>query len=84
VIDKDGGIAANNRSTLARIRSNLIWQNDEQSATAISLSYVYRSAKFDAKFFNLFVRLFILFYFRSEKFRTSVNGKIKYTSERKS
>jgi len=26
------------------------------------LSYVYRSAKFDAKFFNFFARLFILFY----------------------
>jgi len=37
------------------------------------LSYVFRSAKFDAKFFNFFARLFILF-FRSEKFRTSVNG----------
>jgi len=33
--------------------------------------------KFHAKFFNLFARLFILFYFRSEKFRTSVNGKLK-------
>jgi len=47
-------------------------------------SYVYRSAKFDAKIFNFFGSLFILFYFRSEKFRTSVNGKIKWTSERKS
>jgi len=26
------------------------------------LNYVYRSAKFDAKFFNFFARLFILFY----------------------
>jgi len=34
------------------------------------LSCAYRSAKF----FNFFPRL--LFYFRSEKFRTSVNGKI--------
>jgi len=41
------------------------------------LSYIYRSAKFDAKFFNFFARLFILFYFRFEKFHTSVNGKIK-------
>jgi len=48
------------------------------------LSYVYRSAKFDAKFYNFFARLYILFYFRSEKFRTSVNGKKKWTSERKS
>jgi len=32
------------------------------------LSYVYRSAKF----FNFFARLFILFYFRSKKFRWSV------------
>jgi len=48
------------------------------------LSYVYRSAKFDAKFFNFFARLFILLYYRSDKFRTSVNGKIKLTSERKS
>jgi len=39
------------------------------------LSYVYRSAKFDAKFFNFFARLFILFYFWSKKFRTSTNGK---------
>jgi len=36
-----------------------------------------RSAKLDVKFFNFFARMFILFYFRSEKFRTSVNGKIK-------
>jgi len=42
------------------------------------------AARFLAKFCNLFARLFILFYFRSEKFRTSVNGKIKQTSERKS
>jgi len=42
-----------------------------------ALSYVYRSTKYNAKFFNFFARLFILFYFRSEKFRTSVNGKIK-------
>jgi len=41
------------------------------------LSYVYLSAKSDAKFFNFFARLFILFYFRSKKFRTSVNGKTK-------
>jgi len=27
--------------------------------------------------FHLFTRLFILFYFRSEKFQTSVNGKKK-------
>jgi len=41
------------------------------------LSYVYRSAKFDAKLFNFFARLFILFY-RSpmyETFRTE--SKIK-------
>jgi len=38
------------------------------------LSYVYRSAKFDAIFF---ARLFILFYFLFEKFRTSVNDKNK-------
>jgi len=42
-----------------------------------ALSYVYRSAKFDAKFFNFFARMFILFYFRSEEFRTLVNAKIK-------
>jgi len=41
-------------------------------------SYVCQSAKF----FNFFDRFFILFYFRSEKFRTSVNGK--KTSELKS
>jgi len=40
------------------------------------LIYVYRSAKFDAKFFNFFAHLFILFYFQSKKFRTSVSGKI--------
>jgi len=47
------------------------------------LSYVYRSAKFDAKFFNFFARLFICFYFQSEKFRTSANGKMnKQASEK--
>jgi len=29
------------------------------------LSYVYRSAKFDAKFFNFFARLFIYFFLLS-------------------
>jgi len=49
----------------------------DQRAEQVSLKlYVYRSAKFDAKFFDFFARLFIIFYFRSEKFRTSVNGKI--------
>jgi len=43
------------------------------------LSYVYQSAKF----FNFFARLFILFYFRSKKFRTSVNGKIKTSKQAK-
>jgi len=41
------------------------------------LSYVYRSVKFDAKVFNIFARLFILFY-RSpmyENFR--IENKIK-------
>jgi len=33
------------------------------------LSYVYRSAKFDAKFINFFARLFILFY-RSPIYKT--------------
>jgi len=47
-------------------------------------SYCNRSAKFDAKFFNFFARLFILFYFRSENFRRSVKRKIKQTSKRKS
>jgi len=42
--------------------------------THLGLSYFYRSAKFNAKFFNFFTRLFSLFYFRSEKFRTLVNG----------
>jgi len=37
----------------------------------------FRSAKFDAKFFNFFARLLILFYFQSEKFCTSVKDKIK-------
>jgi len=41
----------------------------------ISKAHVYQSAKFHAKYFNLFARLFILLYFRSEKFRTSMNGK---------
>jgi len=36
-----------------------------------------------AKFFNFFARFFVLFYFRSEKFRTLVNGK-KTTIELKS
>jgi len=49
----------------------------------LKLPNVYRSAKFDAKIFNFFTRLFISFYFRSEKFRTWVIGKIKHTSERK-
>jgi len=40
-------------------------------------SYIFRSAKFDVKLFNFFARLFILFYFRSEMFPTSMNGKIK-------
>jgi len=40
---------------------------------ALELSYVHRSAKF----YNFFAHLFILFYFRSENFRTSVNGKLK-------
>jgi len=43
----------------------------------IALSYDYQSAKFDAKFFNIFARSIILFYFRSEKFRILMNGKIK-------
>jgi len=33
------------------------------------LGYVYRSAKIDAKFFNFFARLFILFY-HSSKYET--------------
>jgi len=48
----------------------------------VHLSYVSRSAKYDAKFFNFFARLFSLFYFRSEKFRTLVNGKINRRAEK--
>jgi len=41
------------------------------------LSYVYRSAKFDAKFFNCFARLFVLFY-RSPIYKTfRTESKIK-------
>jgi len=58
---------------------NLIIETDLRKV----LSYVYRSAKFDEKFFNFFARLFILFYIRSEKFRTSVNGKIKKRASEK-
>jgi len=41
------------------------------------ISYVYRSPKFDAKFFNFFARLFILFY-RSPMYKTfRAESKIK-------
>jgi len=51
--------------------------NFSQHLADYQFSCDYRSAKFDAKFFNVFARWYILFYFSSEKFRTSVNGKIK-------
>jgi len=54
-----------------------IWALPIKISGYASDSYVYRFAKFDAIFFNFFARLFILFYYRSEKFRISVNGKIK-------
>jgi len=64
-------------------RRYVIWGTLWFTRKKNDLSYDNRSAKFDAKFFNFFARLIILFYFRSEKFRTSVNGKIKKQASEK-
>jgi len=55
----------------------MVYFKTTEEQVSLLLSYVYRSAKFDAKFFNFFTRLVILFYHSpiSESFRTK--SKIK-------
>jgi len=50
-------------------RTALLPRSGTQGDLDPALSYVYRFAKFDAKFFNFFARLFILFY-RSPMYET--------------
>jgi len=48
-----------------------------ESALKLGLSYVYRFAKLDAKFFNFFARLFIFILFSVRKVSYVGDGKIK-------
>jgi len=53
-----------NKIILIVVMSTELQQTDHRACLGennFNLSYVYRSAKFGAKFFNFFVRLFILF-----------------------